>query len=111
MLDDHGILRDTRRKGGGGEKILSRQTTFAENGKWDYSEAAIDIVAKSRRDMLRDAVYDFQKALSTLRTTARKIDSLAKSLLVIGFAQLLELEREERRNEEHGKAKDSQQTR
>ena len=89
---------------------MAHQESFEE---WDYSERAIDIVAKSRRDMLRDSGYALSKALSSLRTLVRRIDSLERSYMSIALEHLLMLENEERRGEEQarGKAKGSTQTR
>ena len=96
VLDRHAILSDERLKGGGREKILSGQARM----QWDYPESAQDIVAKSRRDMLRDAAYELQECLSRLHTTVKKIDSAARSYLSIAYEHLLQLEKEEKRKEE-----------
>ena len=98
MVDKRGILRDTRLKGGGGEKILKGQEALWVDS--EYLETPFDIVAASRRDMLRDAAYELQECLSRLRTTVKKIDSAARSYLSIAYAQLEQLEREEKRGEE-----------
>ena len=88
-------MSDKRLREVGGNRFFGAQAVLEE-----VLPSSMDIVAKSRRDMLRDAVYEFQAALSRLRTLAKRIDSLSVSLLSIGFEQLLLLEREEKRNEE-----------
>ena len=107
-LDRHAIMRDNRLREDGGEKILNRQVKMT----WDFPESAQDIVAMSRRDMLKDEAYRLQSLLSSLRTLERRIDSAARSLLVIAYGNLRKLEEEEKRGEEaHGKAEGSTQTR
>ena len=107
-LDRCVILRDTRLRGGGGEKILNSQEVLP----LDFLETPFDIVAASRRDMHKDAAYELQESLSRLRTIVKKIDSRARLLLSIAYETLELFEKEEKRGEERdGQAKGSTQTR
>ena len=99
MLDKRGIIRDTRRKGGGGEKILEPPTRLWTREVLLDQECSRDIAAKSRRDMLRDAGYDLSRALHSLSTMVRKIASLELSYLSIALENLSQLEGLERERE------------
>ena len=102
----HATMRDYRLKGGGVGKDSSCQGALWEEEVLAATEDSRGIVAKSRRDMLRDASSALWEALYALSTKVKAIERRGVLLVRLSYELYEQLEREERRNEpDYGKAR------